>query len=424
MRTVLPNRIIRRRDGPSRPTMKTLLLFAYLLFVARAFAIDPSADATAKFLAGMPLDGTSLENYAADPAWTAHAAEFDRAWARMDQLQLAKIRDWAPQFLGEAYADTGPMFYMFSGPDFLYANAFFPNASTYILCGIEPIGPIPNIQTIPPAVLPSALANLRKSLDSVLNWSFFITKNMKVDLAQTQLNGTLPLLYVFLARGGYTIDSVTMVALDRSGNFVTSGKANAPGVKIVFSKEEGAPQTLYYFMSDLGDDGIKSNPGFLKFCEQQGTGVSLLKAASYLMHEEGFSRVRNFLLTHSKVILQDDSGIPRRFFDDRKWDIRYCGQYVGPIEIFKKYQQPDLVRWFAVSAPAPLHFSFGYQWQPSRASLMIATPRTGDAVTAPVPVAMPPAPTPIPMTAEEAAETPRPKTTPTPRAERRRLPKM
>ena len=35
------------------------------------------------------------------------------------------------------------MFYMFSGPDFLYANAFFPNASTYILCGIEPVGPVP-----------------------------------------------------------------------------------------------------------------------------------------------------------------------------------------------------------------------------------------------------------------------------------------
>jgi hypothetical protein len=35
------------------------------------------------------------------------------------------------------------MFYMFSGPDFLYAQTFFPNADTYILCGIEPIGAIP-----------------------------------------------------------------------------------------------------------------------------------------------------------------------------------------------------------------------------------------------------------------------------------------
>ena len=130
----------------------------------------------------MPLDETPLANYANNPVWTAHAAEFDRAWTQLEQRQLVKIRAWAPAFLGGADQDNGTLFYMFSGPDFLYANAFFPNANTYILCGTEPIGPVPNIQSIPPEVLPGALANLRKSLDSLLNWSFFITKNMKLDL--------------------------------------------------------------------------------------------------------------------------------------------------------------------------------------------------------------------------------------------------
>ena len=31
------------------------------------------------------------------------------------------------------------------------------------------------------------------------------------------------------------------------------------------------------------------------------------------MHSNNFSQVRDFLLTHSKVILQDDSGIPFAF---------------------------------------------------------------------------------------------------------------
>ena len=262
------------------------------------------------------------------------------------------------------------MFYMFSGPDFLYANAFFPNASTYILCGIEPVGPVPDIDKIPRAVLPSALANLRKSLDSVLSWSFFITKNMKVDLKQTQLNGTLPILYVFLARAGCTIDSVTPVALDRAGNFVPEGKGTTPGVKIVFFGPSGREQTLYYFTSDLADWAIKANPGFVKFCEQQGQGVTLLKAASYLMHSNNFSQVRDFLLAHSKIILQDDSGIPYRFFSKDKWNIRHCGRYVGPINRFKEHPQPDLAKENAESKPAPLEFSFGYQWQPSRSSLI------------------------------------------------------
>ena len=171
-----------------------------------------------------------------------HATEFDQAWARFDQQQLSKLRAWAPQFLGDAYTDTAPMFYMFSGPDFLYANALFPNASVYILCGTEPVGPVPDIAAIPPEALPSALANLRKSLDSVLSWSFFVTKNMKVDLAQKQLSGTLPVLYVFLARAGYVIDSVTPVGLDRSGALTDPGKGKTPGVKIVFLGAGGIPR--------------------------------------------------------------------------------------------------------------------------------------------------------------------------------------
>jgi len=347
-----------------------------LITSARIFAADPSADATARYLAGLPVAGPPLEGHGRDPGWAAHAADLDRAWAQLDQRQLAKIREWGPQFLGESYEDDGPMFYMFGGPDFLYANAFFPKARTYILCGIEPVGPLPDIDKIPRAALPSALANLRKSLDSMLNWSFFITKHMKVDLKQTQLSGTLPVLYVFLARLGYTIESVDLVALDRSGNFVTAGKGTIPGAKIVFTRGDGREQTLYYFMSDLANWAIKANPGFSKFCEQQGDGVSLLKAASYLMHEETFSQVRNFLLTRSKLILQDDSGIPLRFFEADKWVVRYCGRYAGPIPMFKKYPQPELATIYARTMPVPIEFGFGYRWQPNRASLMIARRKT------------------------------------------------
>lgn len=361
-----------RRNSRIASALRPVLLFLWLAAIAPAFAADPSADATAKFLAGLPLTGTALEDQGHDLVWAAHAAELDRAWRQVEQRQLSKIRDWAPQFLGDSYDDDGPVFYLFSGPDFLYANAFFPNASTYILCGIEPIGPLPDIRKIPGPALPSALANLRTSLDSMLNWSFFITKHMKVDLHQTQLTGTLPLLYFFLARAGHTIDSVTLVALDRSGNFVAEGKGTTPGVKIGFTRPDGREQTLYYFVSDLANWGIKASPGFIKFCEQQSDGVSLLKAASYLMHEETFSQVRGFLLTHSKLILQDDSAIPLRFFDAEKWVVRYCGRYAGPIDTFKKYPQPDLAAIYARTMPVPIEFGFGYRWQPNRASLMIA----------------------------------------------------
>jgi hypothetical protein len=355
--------------------LKLILALGCLAVAPAAFAVDPIADATAKYLAGLPVRDTPLESYVNVAGWTTHATDLDKAWKQLDQRQLSKISAWAPQNLGDAYQDQGPMYYMFSGPDFLYAHAFFPNASTYILCGVEPVGPIPDVTKVSPPALASALANLRKSLDSVLSFSFFITKNMKVDLRQQQLSGTLPVLYVFLARAGCTIESVESVALDKSGAFVPEGKGTTPGVKIVFTSGAGRPQTLYYFTTDLADWAIKVNPNFMKFCEQQGNGVSLLKAASYLMHSDNFSHVRDFLLTHSKMIVQEDSGIPYRNFAKNKWDIRFYGHYIGPINRFLKHGQLDLQKDANASHPAPLPFSFGYQWKPSQSAIMVATPK-------------------------------------------------
>ena len=362
--------------------MRSILVCVAVTLCGSASAATLTPDETAGFLAGLPVSASAMPDNITRAAWTEHSAQFDKAWAQLEQRQLSRIRQWAPQFLGRAYASEEPMFYMFSGPDFLYANAFFPYARTYILCGIEPVGALPDITSIPPELLPSALANLRKSMESVLSFSFFITKNMKIDLNQTQLNGTLPVLYVFLTRAGYSLDGVEFVALDRSGNFAATGKGNIPGVRIDFSSADGGSQTLYYFTSDLADWATQNNPGFMRFLQAQGHGVSLLKAASYLMHGQNFDRVREFLMNNSSTIVQDDSGIPFRYFDPNQWILRYCGRYVGPIDIFKQHMQPALAQAFNSTTPAPLDFGFGYQWQPNRSSLLIAQPRVASALPA------------------------------------------
>ncbi|PYJ10950.1 MAG: hypothetical protein DMF06_04455 [Verrucomicrobia bacterium] len=336
--------------------MKRLPLLFSIFLATSALAAGPNADATAKFLAGLPLKGTPLAKQAENPDWIAFAADFDRDWKRLEAEQLTKIRKWAAESLGSSYEDRGPLHYMFSGPDFLYAHAFFPNAGTYILSGIEPVGSMPDIDKIPPEALPSSLANLRKSLESVFGRGYFITKYMMADLKQTQLNGTLPVLYIFLARAGCTVDSVTMVALDSSGKLVTPGKETTPGVKILFHGPKGRSQALYYFAGNLADSTLKTNPGFIKFCEEQGRGVSFLKAAAYLMASDNFSIVRNFLLTHSKLLLQDESGIPYRFIEPEKWEIK---TFAKDVDVTKAERLP---------------FSFGYE-QRSAWSLMVARPK-------------------------------------------------
>ncbi len=216
-----------------------------------------------------------LAKQADTPDWTAYAADFERDWKRLEEEQLTKIRAWASESLQPSYDDRGPLYYMFSGPDFLYAHAFFPNAGTYILCGIEPVGSMPDIEKIPRDALPSALANMRKSLESVFGRGYFITKYMMADLKQTQLNGTLPVLYVFLARTGCTIDSVTMVALDRAGKLVPRGERDDAGGEDHLPRAERASANDLLFHEQPGRRGNQNQPWFRQILRTTRQGREL-----------------------------------------------------------------------------------------------------------------------------------------------------
>ena len=82
---------------------------------------------------------------------------------------------------------------MFAGPDFLYANAFFPKAETYVMAGLELPGEIPDIEALPKRWVPRELSAIRISLNSVMNYSFFITSEMSSHLYDRRnFTGTLP----------------------------------------------------------------------------------------------------------------------------------------------------------------------------------------------------------------------------------------
>jgi hypothetical protein len=247
------------------------------------------------------------------------------------------------------------MYYMFSGPDFLYAYTFFPNANTYILAGLEPVGQVPDLSRTNPDTLGNDLAALRNSMSTLLITHYFVTGEMKANLGRSNLGGTLPILYVFLARLDCTVLGTQHVS------------SPAEGVRITFS-HGGRPQTLYYFKTDLSG----GNSAFLKWCAARGPGLSLIKAASYLMHGEGFSGVRNFLLEHSRVIVQDDSGIPLSAFH-KGWALEFYGRFVPHGEKFGKYDQQALAEIYKRNPPPPeLGFAFGYWWQAERGILILA----------------------------------------------------
>jgi hypothetical protein len=343
-------------------------------------AYDASLNDTARFLAGMDISaGSFLGPLAKGKAFAKHSQLLNKTWGEVEAHQLARVRAWSSDNL------TNPqpaLFYLFSGPDFLYANAFFPKAVTYVMAGLEAPGDIPDLARLPQPAIADELARLRVSLRSVLSNSFFITREMQRMLNGRRLAGTLPVLYVFLVRSGKTIRDVSFVSIEEDGRLHSldapqwrkKGKvefAGTLGVKVVFSEEGRELRTLYYFKTDLSNKGTEKS-GFLKFCGQLGTGNSLLKAASYLVHQDNFSNVRNFLLRQSAAIVQDDSGIPLRAFNMQEWNLKPFGRYTRPIRLFSRNYQPGLTALFAREALQPLEFNLGYQGRHGGSSVLLA----------------------------------------------------
>ncbi len=341
--------------------MRLRFLFLLLLTARAAVAqMSPTPDETARFLAGLPVDGplAPLMNTA---AWQEHARSMDAAWAKKEAQQIGPIRDWMWTNAEPFFRSKDTMFYMFAGPDFLYANTFFPYANTYILAGLEPIGDVGDLSRVPPDAVVGNLATLRASLSNILRFQYFITKDMRAELGKGGVSGTLPLFYVLLARMGNVVLNVERLT------------SPAEGVKVTFRDPQRQQlQTLFYFKTDISG----GNSAFLKWCATQGRGVSLLKAASYLLHGEGFSGVRNFLLQNSRVIIQDDSGIPLRDFP-QGWSVNVYGHYVPHRTDFAKYWQPDLAAFLTQNPPGELGFAFGYHWQKDEGVLMMAVPDGG-----------------------------------------------
>src|SRR5271154_4369001 len=181
-----------------------LMEIAFALNAAAPVSAESAtANDTARFLAGLPPAANSpLAILTQDPLWQDHARHFNSIFAREDSNILSRVRAFSREHLPDK---RETLLYFFSGPDFLFATSFFPTASTYVLAGLEPIGSIPQLTSLSATAVEGSLRSLENSLGSLLSFSFFITKNMKTQLSDGSVYGTLPVLYVFLARTGKTI---------------------------------------------------------------------------------------------------------------------------------------------------------------------------------------------------------------------------
>jgi hypothetical protein len=332
-----------------------------------------SLDDVARFLAGaVPSPASPLQSLAHKPDWRTTAASFNAAWSGLDHDEIPQIKEWSAHHLSRL---PKIVFYLFSGPDFVYVDAFFPNASTYVLAGLEPVGEIPDILTLSEEVRTQGLACVRAPFSHFQDYGIFITAELRAAGKNCELKGTLPLLLVALVHAGKTISSVHFLNIAANGVVLSdemqSLTGGISGVKIEFADKDHGVRSLYYFNANLSDAGDAAK-GFLNFCAELGNGASFLKGASYLLHGANFAQTRNFLLEHSTMIVEDDSGIPLKYLSPDRWLRIPFGDYQTPVSPFQSYFQPDLRALFQSGHPSPLGFGLGYRWRAQELNLPLA----------------------------------------------------
>ncbi|MBC6613149.1 hypothetical protein H8B15_19660 [Hymenobacter sp. BT507] len=350
----------------------------------------PAPDTTAvqdvaAYLAGQRVSrGSNLYPLTTQSAWQAFAANQAQSWAKYHQTRTEKIQQWAATELDSVRQHSATVFYPFSGPDLLNVVTVFPSSQKYVLIGLEPVGTIPARATLEnPTLFPA----IKASLWSVLNFSFFRTNDMAVNLKSVELDGALPLLLLFATRTGHLVEQVRYVQLDAQGQLTEAdtaiihhpGPKVVPGVELTMRNKAGQEQQVYYFSADLSDWKLgATKAAALQYVRSLGPLTTYVKSATYLMHKAYFSKVRNLILTRSNVVLQDDSGIAMKYFRSAEWQFTYYGTYKRPINLFARHYQPELTTAYTDSlhAPRPLPFGTGYNWRQNDSNLLLAQRRT------------------------------------------------
>ena len=344
---------------------------------------DRYPDDIGRFLAGLPgRAGSPFAQFESDDAWIKHRKVLDDAWAKMEKDRLPAMRKFEREELGGAPAGESKVFYPFSGPDALTVTVFFPRSPVYVMVGLEPAGTLPAPQALEKKNIDQYLVETRASLASELDRSFFITRQMDREFRGQITDGLcLPILEL-LVRSGHQIQGFRYVRLDdhgqiieRAADYHAPGRIGNKGVEIAFTTgADPSLHKLFYFSVNLSDDHLRDDPPFLTFLDQLHGATTFLKATSYMVHEPGFSTIRNQVLAQSGAVLQDDSGVPYHFYVSPPWNVQLYGAYVQPYGMsFRWLEQKDLKLAYQTQNPRPLPFRMGYGYHAVPSNLLFAT---------------------------------------------------
>jgi len=329
-----------------------------------AQAPDPNLNGIAKIVAGVTDDQTIFKTIAAYPGFVNYSGGMSKSFDQFEEKMLNRFRGWSKTELADLQKKAKTVFYPFSGPDIGFAYSLCPDADNYFMFGLEPVGRVPSItQTSSEADIETILKAMEASVHDNMNYSYFISKNMKVDFRQSLVKGTTPVLFFYMANLGLQIVSVDFINIGETGELEKAvSEDSAKGVKIGFF-DPARPSKLryvHYFGENIGNN----NPGFMgrldQMCSKMPDMITFVKSSSYCMHSPvAYKSIRDIVLKYSQALIQDDTGVPFSYLQENsEWQLSLYGKYNRPISIFSGMFQRKFKE--AMETAKPIDFKFGY----------------------------------------------------------------
>jgi len=347
-------------------------------------------DSIARLLAGLPPTLPEHANLARTDAWKTHSEAIQASWSKVRDGQRVALKAWRDSEIPQGCPVGETVLYPFSGPDFLNVYWLFPECANIVMFGLEGIGAVPDIEMMTEKNFMNLLVNVRGFMFNLFVRNYFVTDTMLKNIRKDRLRGIVPVFMVTMALSGVEVLGVT--PLDPPVPPIKSAQAAAGqsdvlpkertrkrklrGVLIDFRRPGSTRvQHLKYFSLDATDKAMADYPEFLDYLRGLAPTTTLIKSASYLLHGNEFSRLRDVILDSSMFLVQDDTGLPYARLRKRGWQIAVYGTYQVPIPPFQGAYQKSLAAAYEKQKPRPLPFRFGYQLiskQENRSNLMIA----------------------------------------------------
>ncbi|MBE7438054.1 MAG: hypothetical protein HS115_06320 [Spirochaetales bacterium] len=356
-------------------------------------SVDPELTGLSRYLAGR-MDATQTGWPVQEPGYAYHRQNMENLWNRMQANHVSHIRPWRDEHLADR---TETVLYFFSGVDWLNLSLFFPDARRYVMISLEEPGEIPDIRAMTPLARNQALLRLYASIATLANYNYLMTQNMRRQLATNSLRGVKGVLLMQMGLKDQELLALERVKLKGDGTFAVSTETSnylAPYTLMSLQKNvEHEPEGLRFSFRNSGeteereliflrlwisDDLLAAGTATEAFLTRVPSFCYMLKSASYFLHRPQSEKLARFLAGRATCGIQDDSGIPFRYFDPHTTDLKLYGLYFAATPLADQPfhpSQPDLRLAYSKGPAGPLPFLYGYGGLHGRSNVQILKKR-------------------------------------------------